>query len=700
MANGTKLATAAILVALLEMSNAHLLKAVAADVNALQEPVSFASQGGVLDLLIVARPNTAPILGMRQPVGWVYNICRRPSATANACPRDGRSSSAYGGTRLSMMPGDKLRIRLINELPPVPEAKHAQDVSLDLALNPTNLHTHGLIVEPRYPTMSRPTWGDNVFVVGFNAKNGLPQPQLRGMHTHGSITVDPIEYEIDIPANHPSGLFWFHPHVHGIALNQVSAGLAGIITIGNVGDYACEDSGCLRPWGTQNVRHLILKDAQIEADGTLTTQQDPQFCPQFPAAGDAPRLGMCAGQLVPEGGQDHTNGRWILSVNGQVYPTIPITTPLGEVWRITNASGSASYDLHVWNDVLQQDTIFQVVSVDGVSVTTATGASVGQLGVAGATKIRTADCPSTNAGSTVNAPALCATSVRMMPSSRVEIHVVYRDANGHAVSAPVNSKLVLRTTGFDTGGDQWPAVDLAEVRFNGAGAAVRLNDTVHVRGQAAMVHDHTTSSVSDAQSSHSSIALKNCKAPLPAGHRRRIYFGVPAGTEDGFGLGYEEIDQSGRPVPGSFVDITSFSPDTTIICLPLAAGNKPAKEVWELVNVANEDHNFHIHQTKFRVLEGQTAQPSQRTANVKSKGASSLLPFPKAAVLHDNIPLPADPACDGSIASWRGPSATCQAMPVVIEIAFSQVGDFVYHCHILEHEDGGMMAKITVIGRP
>jgi len=25
------------------------------------------------------------------------------------------------------------------------------------------------------------------------------------------------------------------------------------------------------------------------------------------------------------------------------------------------------------------------------------------------------------------------------------------------------------------------------------------------------------------------------------------------------------------------------------------------------------------------------------------------------------------------------------------------VGDFVYHCHILEHEDGGMMAHIRVV---
>jgi FtsP/CotA-like multicopper oxidase with cupredoxin domain len=33
-------------------------------------------------------------------------------------------------------------------------------------------------------------------------------------------------------------------------------------------------------------------------------------------------------------------------------------------------------------------------------------------------------------------------------------------------------------------------------------------------------------------------------------------------------------------------------------------------------------------------------------------------------------------------------------------VPFSQIGDFVFHCHILEHEDGGMMARIRVVAPP
>ena len=59
----------------------------------------------------------------------------------------------------------------------------------------------------------------------FNSANGIPIPQTT--HQHGPIVMDTVDYKIVIPPSHPSGLFWFHPHVHGIALNQVVQGMSG-----------------------------------------------------------------------------------------------------------------------------------------------------------------------------------------------------------------------------------------------------------------------------------------------------------------------------------------------------------------------------------------------------------------------------------------------------------------------------------------
>jgi FtsP/CotA-like multicopper oxidase with cupredoxin domain len=123
------------------------------------------------------------------------------------------------------------------------------------------------------------------------------------------------------------------------------------------------------------------------------------------------------------------------------------------------------------------------------------------------------------------------------------------------------------------------------------------------------------------------------------------------------------------------------------VCVRLGPGNAPAIERWQLVNLAGEDHNFHIHQTKFRVLS-------------KDEIAGTVVP---KGIMLDNLPLVhADGACGNNppddvtnpIANWR--AGLCTAHTMTVEIPFTIAGDFVYHCHILEHEDGGMMARIRV----
>ena len=156
--------------------------------------------------------------------------------------------SPYGGVRLALQPGDTLKVRYVNRLPKLDPAKlrHETDPGeANLYLNPTNLHTHGLITPARAATLSDPTFGDFVYVTIFNSANGIPVPQTT--HQHGPIVMDTVDYKIPIPSNHPSGLFWFHPHVHGIALNQVVQGMSGIITIGSVGDNVRGDA-VNTPW--------------------------------------------------------------------------------------------------------------------------------------------------------------------------------------------------------------------------------------------------------------------------------------------------------------------------------------------------------------------------------------------------------------------------------------------------------------------
>jgi FtsP/CotA-like multicopper oxidase with cupredoxin domain len=693
------------------------------------DPPVFASSRGVLDLLMIAMPQPVPSIAytppgnpVMNPTGWVYQICPRASATGNQCPAGSPTASNYGGVRLALQKGDQLKIRLVNRLPgpldPTKVTHSAGPGGANLPLNLTNLHTHGLVVQARAPTLSDPTFGDYVFVEIYNPANGIPVPQPT--HQHGSLVADYVDYRIDIPNNHPSGAFWFHPHVHGIALNQVSSGLSGIISIGQVGDYAHGDQ-VKTAFPDANVRHLVLKDMQVLAAGTITfvngpagvadgevlNQEDPRFCGQFPASPAEVRQGSCPGaDNSGDGGNNYTGGTWFFTVSGQQFPTVRMTEPDGEIWRLTNASGSLSYDLQLINDATQAPMVMQLVSVDGVSIDIPPSTALGtQVQLAGA-RFKIVACPPASATGQTSVP-VCVTEFVMMPSSRAEVWVTYRDATGHIVTPPTGATGTFKTIGITTGpaGDSWPAVDLAKVAFAQTGPRHLVAFALNILGDALAANKPTGIFSAKVPYAKPAPLPPGCTA-LAAGHRRRIFFGL-ADNSDGasFGLGYEEVDQNGVPVPGTLVPVSQFDPSVTTVCLTLGRGQTPVHETWELVNLATENHNFHMHQTKFRFI--QSSAPS--TVPPATIMGPTINPNLGAGIMEDNVPLPVSMPLDPdyvanqlsgycTIDLWR--NGQCPSTPLVVDIPFAQTGEFVFHCHILEHEDGGMMARIQVVPAP
>jgi L-ascorbate oxidase len=646
----------------------------------LREPIVLSSKNGVLDVLMVAKAAPVSNFSPYRATGWVYVICPRPQDGSNSCPTVDGDPNYYGGTRLQVEPGDTLKIHLVNALPPTSTAKHAlEDGQGFLSLNPTNLHVHGMLVSPRVADANDQSWGDSVFVLNFNSANGNPAPS--DTHLHGTVQHDAVDYTYVIPENHPSGVFWFHPHVHGISLNQISAGMAGIITVGQVSDYLCTRDDCNSFLQSVPQRHLILKDAQILQDGTLKHQIDPNFCQTADpnAAPGIPGQGSCAGtDTSAAGGSNYTGGRWFFTLNGQAYPSLTVGSPAGQIWRIANTSASATYDLNLWAPDEKRQMLMRIVSIDGVSVDAGTATSASQLVDQAGNKFDPVPCQT---GAKDLLAGVCTTRLHLMPSSRAEIWVNYRDANGTPQSPPAGARAIFRTAGYQTGptGDNWPAADLAKVRF--VDGPVIVGD-LYQHAQARALHYPVRLAAELRRANEKIQTEPDCTALAP-GHKRRIFFNVPSDNPNGFGLGYEEIDQNGVPVPGTFIDVHPFDPATPTVCLPLANGNAPSVERWELVNLAGEDHNFHIHQMHFSVL---SAAEVASTALPEQLGAR--------AVMMDNLPLAhADGTCN-TVDDWR--NGVCTAHVATVEIPFAITGDFVYHCHILEHEDGGMMAVIRV----
>jgi suppressor of ftsI len=85
-------------------------------------------------------------------------------------------------------------------------------------------------------------------------------------------------------------------------------------------------------------------------------------------------------------------------------------------------------------------------------------------------------------------------------------------------------------------------------------------------------------------------------------------------------------------------------------------------EEWTIENVADEEHVFHIHQLDFQVTEI-NGQPREFI------GRQDVVNLPVQSTVKILIPF---------------------TNPVI-------VGKFVYHCHIVSHEDNGMMAVIEVV---
>lgn len=176
--------------------------------------------------------------------------------TATAMTFDG----SYPAPTLVARPGDTIRIKLINEL---------QDV--------TNLHTHGLHVSPSGNS-------DNVFLI--------IQPGTE------------FDFEIKIPADHPPGTYWYHPHVHGLTYAQVSGGMAGALII----EGGLDDIEGVKGRVDQV---LVIQSAQFDDHNVV----------------------------VPADDQDiHSQTR---TVNGQINPTLSIRPGEVQRWRLVNATSES-----------------------------------------------------------------------------------------------------------------------------------------------------------------------------------------------------------------------------------------------------------------------------------------------------------------------------------------------------------------------
>jgi suppressor of ftsI len=207
------------------------------------------------------------------------------------------------------VPGGVIRVEYANQM-----SRHSSEVCVDgPCMNMTNLHFHGLHVSPDAP-------GDDVL-------------------TTMAMPGESLHYTVDIPANQPPGLYWYHTHPHGESYQQTLDGMSGAIVIDGMDRYFPE---------IKNMKEkiLILRDAELK-------QGDPSSA-----------LLTGAVELAPYGcGAATGKATRVFTVNGVVRPKIAIAYKEKQFWRIVNASPDLYADLEVDSESMT------VVALDGMPLT-------------------------------------------------------------------------------------------------------------------------------------------------------------------------------------------------------------------------------------------------------------------------------------------------------------------------------------------
>ena len=632
-----------------------------------------------------------------------------------------KNTENYNGNYLTpvieVMPGDTVAAHLENRLKPRPHGGMAHG---DADENPTNLHYfHGGIVSPNNP---RPNvelgTGDNIYV---HLKSGgdfdfeVPIP--------GDKSLDARVLEENGYISHPSGLNWYHSHLHGISSDQVIGGMSGLLSVGDA--KANVKAACRRNTPTDKiclndvykdtadlkketvVRYALLRDIPLKittlpedasgADAVWAPQDQDFPTPEHkdcavwkkegselkPNLDESLRKGYC--QLEKE-------SVWLFTLNGQRFPTITLDGNHNLLLRIGNVSANLAYVLELCDEAAFA--LNKCSEADG-SVIPLTIISLD--GVVPAKPVSPDDASKPVAAFDVN-------NLLLMPASRAEIYI-RNDNKLHQNS----QTYVLRTKGLKGGIDNWPAVALARIVLKPNSFASEV-----IVARNAPVEEFLSRPFTGLL--EEAIPPEGCVRDLESAQTeyRRVTFLDPASEGGPWRIKTEivhpnasakETDQP--PVSEATVGpfpfenyerkdgLVDWTKKHVCIFIDHSSHSGSHKQLWVLRNTTPALHNFHIHQMKFRLAtireleDHQIIPPASHDTSsgtdiqVYDEQNSSETDPDFKPVWHDTIPVPPNNQRVFLIMSFD---------------AEQQIGRFVFHCHILKHEDKGLMAPIEVWG--
>jgi L-ascorbate oxidase len=564
----------------------------------------------------------------------------------------------YVAPTIEINPGDTVDITLHNRLPADPSCI-GTDMNPDRphCFNGTNLHSHGLWVSPTGNS-------DNVL-----------------------LSINPgvsFQYEYNVPPDHPAGTFWYHSHRHGSTALQVASGMAGALIIRGdrvptPSDHGDIDTLLKNGDGTPlTERILVLQQIQyacLDADGNIKIRRDPPNDPKGKIVAWVCDPGDVGG--IETYGDKNGNGfgppSWnqsgrYTSINGLVLPTFKTTAGAIERWRLIHAGVRDTIALQFYKLKPGAAAVARLVAADTDSFIgdNCTGAPLPFQVIA-------------SDGLTMSA-AQQVTLDTLQPGYRSDALVVFPGAGSYcvvnaAIAAPASvtrTAVPRRLLGIV---EVAPGTTVTDIR----GYVV---DTLVTAAQSAMPANVRGTVVADLKNGlrltsftpHPDVTDAEVK-----GHQFLTFF-IDTSTDDTkFEVSNAPFDQPFAPKP--------YDPNRVDRVLTLGSTDE-----WQLQS-RFVSHPYHIHVNPFQVVK--ILDPNGK--DVSAPGA-----------VDDADGQPPDPQYPGLKGVWKDTLWVKSLIPqiddfpkgiytIVIRTRYERfIGEYVLHCHILDHEDQGMMQNVRI----
>jgi L-ascorbate oxidase len=493
------------------------------------------------------------------------------------------------------------------------------------------------------------------------------------MHTHGLwinpagnsdnvlISINPgvdFQYEYNVPIDHPAGTFWYHPHRHGSTALQVASGMAGALIIEGKRQPTSAQNGdidtLLKPGKLQPFTERVLVFQQIQY-ACYTKDSKPQI------KRNADKTYRCDPDDigVVENYDDFGPGAWQASgrhtsINGQIQPLFD-SAEAGQVerWRMIHAGvrDSINLEFRKLKDGVQLPAGQRAAQNDAFIEQNCTGAPVPQHIIA-ADGLTTANIRQTN--NIVFQPGYRWDTLMLFPEAG-QYCIIDADAAAAAnVDQTASSGRLLGMVEVEPGknakgsaGEQLQAalIDAAKRNYPAAVSKLVIADLENDGSLARFVQHKTLPVTPNKQTLEFNISSK-----------------------------------------GFLIDDEPYDPNE--IDRKLVLGNT---DEWTLTSLL-ASHPFHIHVNPFQVVA--ILDPNGK--DVSAPGAID--DFDKSG--------PPDTQYPGLKGAWKDTlwvknvkvsDTVRKTYKVIVRTKYERyIGDFVLHCHILDHEDQGMMQNVRI----